>query len=114
MGRSRSRKGTKEPRETEGRSLLAWLKFEGKAKTNVSQDVMQGSTVTALKHYWKSKNKRKQTHGKSLREPMADWKSPSSKPQLEKVWQTHPGTVRSDRETSWENQAEHGPGVSLT
>lgn len=60
----RSRKGTKEPRKTQGMSLLDWWKFEGKARTSVSQDVMQGSIVTALKHYWKSKSKRKQTHGK--------------------------------------------------
>lgn len=81
----RSRKGTKNPGKTERRSSLAWWKFEGKARTNVSQNVMQGSTVTALEHCWKSKSKSKQTHGKSLREPVAEWKSPASKPQPEEV-----------------------------
>lgn len=60
----RSRKGTKDPGNIEGRSSLAWWKFEGKARTNVSQDVLQGSTVTALKCCWKKKGQKKANIGK--------------------------------------------------
>lgn len=81
----RRRKGTKNPGKTEGGSSLAWWKFEGKARTSVSQDIMQASTVTAHKHCWKSKSKRKRTYGKSLGEPVAEWKSSVSKPQPEEV-----------------------------
>lgn len=110
----KEQKWDKEPWKNRGKEFAGLVEVGGQDKDpDVSQDVMQGSTVTALKHCWKSKSKRKRTHGKSLGEPVAEQKSSASKPSR-KRWQTHPGTVRDDREACCESQAEHGPGVSLT
>lgn len=58
---------------------------------------MQGSRVTNSQALLEEQEKRKRTHGKSVGEPVAEWKSPASN-HSQKRWQTHPGTVNDDGE----------------